>query len=300
MITHRYIGRFAPSPSGPLHLGSLTCALASYFDAKANRGIWLVRIEDIDPPREQVGAAASILSSLAAHGLYHDGPVTYQSQRTRAYTDAIKRLEELKLSYRCSCTRKRLAQLPNGYDRLCLKRPPLKGEPSAIRLNIDAVQPFTENEIYAQDDLIQGPQSDQQGMRGDFIIKRKDGLFAYQLAVSVDDLAQNITHVVRGCDLLETTPQQIQLISALGGEAPRYAHIPVIVTEPGKKLSKQNYAPAIDDRCAAANIVNACRALGLVDAPNTDHVPTLLNWGTANWKPSRLEKKREVMLSSVI
>ena len=305
-----YIGRFAPSPSGPLHLGSLTCALASYFDAKANHGRWLVRIEDIDPPREQVGADKLILSTLHAHGLYADGEVRYQSTRSRAYEAALEILSRRSLSYRCSCTRKQLGQHANQTlnktsatnDSLCNchKQPPASDSASAVRLHVPSGISSGMTRKVVFNDAIHGPTEEDIAAGGDFIVRRKDDFFAYQLAVSVDDIDQEISHVVRGSDLLETTAKQIWLIHLLGGTAPKYAHIPVICTEPGRKLSKQNHAEAICNDSASINIRAACRALGLSDPPRTENIETLLKWGIQRWSLAAIRGKREVMLDSLI
>ena len=241
----RYIGRFAPSPSGPLHFGSLVCALASYLDARANRGQWLVRIEDIDPPREQPGATDTILQYLELHHLHWDGEVIYQSQRSEIYLDTLQQLGGRSLSYRCDCSRKRLAGLSGCYDRYCQSRKISASIPAAIRLSVrrslEELRGFTNPVTFL--DGIQGAQAEDLLMGGDFIIHRKDGLFAYQLAVVVDDILQNITHVVRGADLLDTTARQILLFHVLGKPAPHYSHVPVMADAQGNKLSKQNRAP---------------------------------------------------------
>lgn len=299
LTANDYIGRFAPSPSGPLHLGSLACALASYLDAKANHGRWLVRIEDIDPPREQPGADILILSTLQAHGLVPDDEVRYQSKRSFAYKAVLKDLQQRHLSYLCNCTRKRLSTLRN-YDRHCLNSPPTNKSMCATRVNVHAANAEGAIGEVAYTDLIQGPFKENINASGDFIIRRKDGLFAYQLAVSIDDADQQISHVVRGSDLLETTAKQRWLIDLMAATSPKYAHIPVICTEPGHKLSKQNHAEAIKNDDAARNIQLACRALGLSNPPTTNNAEELLNWGLERWSLTPMLGKREVMLGSLI
>lgn len=293
-----YIGRFAPSPSGPLHLGSLACALASYFDAKANRGRWLIRIEDIDPPREQAGADKIILETLEAHGLLADEPPRYQSQRSQAYVEALQRLSSRKLVYRCDCSRKRIQRLGGSYDGHCRGHTPSEDKLCALRVNALAATEHSHHSIEFYD-RFQGKLKEDFEQSGDFIVRRRDGLFAYQLAVSVDDLDQQITHIVRGSDLLETTPKQILLINLLGGTVPEYAHIPVLVSTKGMKLSKQNHAPAVDNLCPADNIKTACRALGLGEPPPTKNMQQLLSWGTGAWQKASIYGQREVLITGL-
>lgn len=286
MAEPTYIGRFAPSPSGPLHLGSLVCALASYLDAKANHGKWLVRIEDIDPPREQAGADKLILNSLKAHGLYWDDEVGYQSKFHQRYFARLNELKQKKLSYHCNCTRKRLKTLSNLYDGHCRLRLLTHKTPSAIRLNTDDASRVTQTENGVSfNDLIQGDIYENIQKSGDFIVHRKDGLFAYQLAVSSDDTAQKITRVVRGSDLLETTNKQILLMALFGTAPPSYAHIPVLVDEYGNKLSKQNHAPAIKNDAVVSNLNLAMKALGLPLAMSeqTHDVDELLKLAVNKW-----------------
>lgn len=295
----RYTGRFAPSPSGHLHFGSLVCALASYLDARANNGRWLVRIEDIDPPREQRGASAAILTCLEHHHLFWDNEVVYQSRRSESYLETLQQLHNRSLSYRCDCTRKRLAALDGIYDGYCLSRRVASSTPSAVRLNIfrslaeinDLANPvqFT--------DGIQGEQSENLLVRGDYVIHRKDRLFAYQLAVVVDDIWQDITHVVRGADLLDTTARQILLFRLLGRPAPKYSHLPVIVDAQGKKLSKQNRAPAIDNAKAGENLYLALRVLGLNPDTELNGAPPLhlVEWAVKQWHLGNVVKKLSII-----
>ncbi len=283
----RYIGRFAPSPSGPLHFGSLVCALASYLDAKARSGQWLLRIEDIDPPREQPGASSLIRQSLEAHHLYWDGEIRFQSARGDAYRATLNRLKEADLLYPCHCTRKRVAALASGiYDGQCRKQTPPPKAACALRLKVqDLPQPYQHiaNRIHFQDRIC-GPQTDDlMQTTGDFIIHRKDGLFAYQLAVVVDDLDQGITDIVRGDDLLEDTAKQIFLFQLLGKSAPTYAHIPVIKDATGKKLSKQHHAPAINDSQALHNLKSALTCLNIETNETIVDIDDLLTVATQNW-----------------
>jgi glutamyl-Q tRNA(Asp) synthetase len=270
-----YIGRFAPSPTGPLHLGSLLAAVISYLDAKSNSGKWLVRIEDIDPPRELPGAADDILSTLEAHHLLWDGPVIYQSKRHEAYQEAIDRLLTQKAIYPCQCSRKQLAKFSQIHPDHCIQP-------------LDATQPFAYRAYpssFQYNDLYQGNQS---GRDGHFVVKRRDQLFAYQLAVVVDDHAQHISHVIRGHDLMDSTPKQLVLYDALGFKPPVFGHFPVIVGDNGQKLSKQNLAPAIDNARAHQNLRLIFKLLGY---KNTAEMPlevlsidALLEWGIAQWK----------------
>ncbi|MBK8067762.1 MAG: tRNA glutamyl-Q(34) synthetase GluQRS [Rhodanobacteraceae bacterium] len=233
----RYRGRFAPSPTGPLHLGSLLAAVASWADARAAGGQWLVRIEDIDPPREQPGASASILGLLSAIGLASDEPVLWQSRRGAAYDAALAQLLAAGLAFECRCSRSDLAPAGGIHRGDCTASDPSRAP--AIRLRVP-------DQRVEFDDRIQGRQG--QSLReevGDFVLRRADGLYAYQLAVVVDDAAQGITDVVRGSDLLDSTPRQIWLQQCLGLPTPRYAHLPVLLGADGQKLSKQNLAPAI-------------------------------------------------------
>jgi glutamyl-Q tRNA(Asp) synthetase len=261
----RYRGRFAPSPTGPLHPGSLVAALASWLDARAHAGTWLVRIEDIDPPRELPGAARDILETLAAFGLEGDEPVLMQHSRGVAYESALQQLRQAGLAYGCACSRRdaedaaRAAGLADGvYPGTC--RHGTQGRiPRSIRLRVpdppaDAIA-FTDRAVgrYAQSlsrDV------------GDFVLRRADGLWAYQLAVVVDDAAQGITDVVRGADLLDNTPRQIWLQRCLGLPTPRYLHLPVVTNAQGEKLSKQTGARALDRRDVLAELDRAWRHLG--------------------------------------
>ncbi|PCK02597.1 MAG: tRNA glutamyl-Q(34) synthetase GluQRS [Alteromonadaceae bacterium] len=292
-----YIGRFAPSPSGDLHLGSLTCALASYLDARKNHGNWLVRIEDIDPPREQKGATQSILSCIKAHGLNWDGDILYQSQRSSTYHQTLKALTDEQFSYPCTCNRKRIANLSpsNCYDGHCKTHSPKLNAPASIRLDlVRSAKKITVASLNISFyDLIQGEFSEDLGQTGDFVIHRKDGLFAYQLAVVVDDIHQGITHIVRGDDLLDCTPKQIFLTQLLKGKQATYAHIPVVNDDRGLKLSKQNHATAANPEHAHENILLCLKHLGLKPNSNntTQNIPDLLQWATEHWNLNKLSNK---------
>ena len=284
-----YIGRFAPSPSGPLHFGSLVSALASYLDAKANHGKWLVRMEDIDPPREMEGAADTILHQLEQHGLHWDNEVLYQSHRHEAYLSTLKDLERENLCYPCQCSRQLLKNKGGKHNYTCQPKNP--NIPAALRLSI------TRHSLITFNDIFQGPQ--QQDLKrdvGDMVLYRKDGLFAYQLAVVVDDAFQKITHVIRGSDLLDSSPRQIYLQKALSLPTPEYGHIPVAINASGQKLSKQNLATAIDNKIASANLAAAIRWLNL---PIPEELAAAscreqLLWAEKNWQrtsvPHTMEK----------
>jgi glutamyl-Q tRNA(Asp) synthetase len=241
-----YVGRFAPSPTGPLHFGSLVAALASWLDARAAGGRWLVRIEDLDAPRTQPGAAEDILRSLGELGLEWDGPVVYQSRRMEAYKTALRGLSGQ--TYWCGCTRREIADSSLGlaadgaqiYPGTCRNGIAPGKAPRALRLRVT-------NEAVAFADRVQGPQ-EQVPERdvGDFVLYRADGQYAYQLAVVVDDAEQGVTDVVRGADLLDSTPRQVYLQRLLGYPTPRYLHVPVALTAAGEKLSKQTGARPLD------------------------------------------------------
>lgn len=268
-VIRPYVGRFAPSPTGPLHFGSLVCALASYLDAKQHNGKWLLRIEDIDPPREPPGAADAIKRTLESHGLFWDGEVRYQSTRSEAYWECLNKLATLDLTYPCNCTRARLAPLRGCYGGYCRRNPPSQNEPCALRLKVTdlpAAFRHLDNQIEFYDRICGLQRENLAEASGDFVIHRKDGLFAYQLAVVVDDIDQNITDIVRGDDLLDTTARQIFLYHILGHTPPTYAHIPVIKDSNGNKLSKQNHAPAVNDTTPLQNLCNALLALGVQPA----------------------------------
>lgn len=241
-----YVGRFAPSPTGPLHFGSLVAAVASYLDAKSHDGNWLLRIEDIDKPREEKGAAQAIIDYLEAYGFVWDGAIIYQSQQTEHYEKALQQLQLKNLVYPCTCTRKEIADSSTEYGiegiiypGTCRQGHIQEDKPSACRMHVtDDIISFNDRAL----GLIQHILTKD---TGDFVIKRADGLFSYQLAVVVDDAYQGITDVVRGADLLNSTTRQIYLQQSLGLNSPRYLHIPVVKNAQGEKLSKQTMARAL-------------------------------------------------------
>ncbi len=265
----RYVGRFAPSPTGALHAGSLVAALASALDARAHGGAWRLRIEDLDPPREMPGAAGEIVRTLERLGFVPDGPIVYQSTRHAAYQAAFDALVALGRVYPCACTRREIAdsitrtgRSPDRhreavYPGTCRHGLPAGRAPRAWRLRVDdAVVHWCDRAGGEFEDVLSEEV-------GDFVLKRADGLWAYQLAVVVDDAAQGVTDVVRGEDLAESTSRQILLQRLLGLPTPRYLHVPVVVGDDGEKLSKQNGARAIDASRPLAALERAMRHLGL-------------------------------------
>ena len=281
-----YIGRFAPSPTGPLHFGSLLAALASFLDARANQGKWLMRIEDLDPPREPAGSAELILQQLQDFGMNWDDEVLYQSTRLGAYEEVMGQLQDKGLAYPCDCTRPQIREMGLVYNGSCRERSTPPEKPYALRLKTEALK-------IGFDDVIQGHFSQQLELdAGDFVIRRKDELYAYQLAVVVDDEFQNITHVVRGWDLLDSTPRQIYLQRVLNYQEMSYIHIPIIVDEKGQKLSKQAFAPSIETDRASEAIYKALVFLGQVPPAEiaTERPESQLQWAIANWGSQAVAK----------
>jgi len=281
-----YVGRFAPSPTGPLHFGSLVAAVASFLDARAVGGRWLVRMEDLDQPRSEPGAADTILRQLEAYGLHWDGAVIYQSQRDDAYAAALDALKARGAVYPCACTRSQLTQAPHNhegetiYPGTCRNGLPAGAIARSWRVRVPDVSTHFYDRIHG--DLQQNLAHDV----GDFIVKRADGLFAYQLAVVVDDAFQGITHVVRGADLLWNTPRQIYLQGLLALPTPVYAHVPLITNAAGQKLSKQTLAPALPETGRGAVLAQALAVLG--HSPPADLAGAkpaeLLAWAGAHWQ----------------
>ncbi len=265
-----YVGRFAPSPSGPLHAGSLVAAMASWLDARAHGGRWLLRMEDLDEPRNVPGAAEAILATLARFGFVSDGPVTWQSRRHAAYADAFERLRAAGHVYGCACTRREIAQalaaagvrndrhVEPVYPGTCREGLPPGRAPRAWRARVDST-PVRWTDRY---DGVERIESLPQGC-GDFVLLRADGIWAYQLAVVVDDGAAGVTDVVRGADLAGSTARQLRLQQWLGLPRPRYLHVPVVVGDDGEKLSKQNGARALDEGAPLAELARAAAHLGL-------------------------------------
>ncbi|MBU0622938.1 MAG: tRNA glutamyl-Q(34) synthetase GluQRS [Gammaproteobacteria bacterium] len=319
-----YRGRFAPSPTGPLHFGSLVAAVGSYLDAKHHHGTWLVRMEDLDTPRSVPGAAEDILRTLEAFGLHSDEPVIFQSQRTAAYEEALQRLKDIGAVYPCCCTRKEIADSAlHGiegfvYPGTCrfgmahqratpawrvrtdgLLPPPCRGrDGEGVEASLSHCStpipafPLQGGRSIEFDDALQGRITQNLEREiGDFVVKRADGLFAYQLAVVVDDAFQHITHIVRGADLLASTPRQILLQRLLGLPTPHYMHLPVAVNEAGEKLSKQTLAAPVD---VAQPVATLLRVLDFLrqeppDELRNSDVGTVLGWAVRNWDAEKLQ-----------
>jgi glutamyl-Q tRNA(Asp) synthetase len=290
------IGRFAPSPTGPLHFGSLLAALASYLEAKKSQGKWLVRMEDLDKPREMKGAAEDILRTLEAYGLYWDGEIVHQSRRTDLYQSALNQLNVEKRTYACSCSRKEIQDSVTNsqigiegiiYPGTCREKHITK-IPHAIRVK-------TLDQNIRFEDTVQGFVTQNLAKQiGDFVVKRADNLFAYQLAVVVDDHLQGITHIVRGADLLDSSTRQIYLQDLLGYQHIQYAHIPAAHNQQGEKLSKQTLAQAISAKDASKNLYQALCYLGQrppadLGAEKTEQI---LSWAKDNWNINKVPKQK--------
>ncbi|WP_213608957.1 tRNA glutamyl-Q(34) synthetase GluQRS [Pseudoalteromonas sp.] len=286
-----YRGRFAPSPSGPLHFGSLVAAVGSYLDAKVNQGKWLVRIEDIDTTRVVKGAATDILNTLDAYCLNWDENVVYQTQRLNIYQDAVNSLSKQHLIYACQCSRKQIKAQGGIYQGQC-KHSQLSEQGHALRLT-------QYHATVTYNDLIQGRiDVDSALAHEDYIIKRSDGLFAYQLVVVIDDIEQGINRIVRGADLLEPTARQISLFKQLDHPIPEFAHLPLAVAKPGFKLSKQNYAPAVCKQNPKPTLIAVFNFLGLPTHNQLMDLTTeqLLAWAVAHFNLSRVPTTREIQI----
>ena len=287
MNTPAYIGRFAPTPSGYLHFGSLVAALASYLDARAVGGRWLLRMEDLDPPREVPGAQAAILKSLENYGLHWDGELVRQSQRHYAYAALMDELLQRGLAYACTCSRKQLEGYQGIYPGFCREAGHAQDN-AAIRLRVPESR-------YGFVDRVQGQYSQHLGREvGDFVIRRRDGLYAYQLAVVLDDGWQGVTDVVRGADLLDSTPRQLYLQELLGLTQPRYLHVPLIIQPDGHKLGKSYRSPPLPADQATSMLLRALRALGqsLPDGGEQARAEELLRWASQHWDASRIPRTR--------
>ena len=291
-----YRGRFAPSPTGPLHFGSLVAAVGSYLEAKSRGGAWLLRMEDLDPPREQPGAADAILRTLEACGITWDGEIMYQSKRSAAYRAALARLDAQDMVYPCACTRREIADSalgPDGaliYPGTCRDGLAPGKTPRATRVRVG-------HDTIEFEDSVQGKlRQDLAAEVGDFVLLRADGPYAYQLAVVVDDAEQGITDVVRGADLLDSTPRQICLQRLLGLRIPRYLHLPAAVNAAGEKLSKQTRAAPVDERDPVPALAQAMEFLGqappaqLCRAPLTE----FWRWALAHWDAQRIPRRRSL------
>ncbi|WP_277373951.1 tRNA glutamyl-Q(34) synthetase GluQRS [Pseudomonas sp. AA-38] len=287
MTNTAYIGRFAPTPSGYLHFGSLVAALASYLDARAVGGRWLLRMEDLDPPREMPGAQDAILRTLETYGFEWDGTLVRQSERHAEYAAVIARLFAQGLAYACVCSRKQLEGYAGIYPGFC-RNACHADEDAAIRLRVPELE-------YRFNDRVQGEFGQHLGREvGDFVIRRRDGLFAYQLAVVLDDAWQGVTDVVRGADLLDSTPRQLYLQELLGLPQPRYLHVPLIIQPDGHKLGKSYRSPPLAADEAGPLLLRALRALGQQPPAELQGAAPaeLLAWGSAHWDASRIPRSR--------
>ncbi len=284
-----YRGRFAPSPTGPLHMGSLVTAVASYLDARYSRGEWLVRIEDLDPPREKPGAATQILSDLSRHGLLWDGEVIFQSNRYKAYESALSHLIEKHIVFKCTCSRKKLNDDGTCASK-CSSRQDCLNENVAYRFNYGIRSNLKVNDFIFGERIWHT-----RNIPKDFIVRRRDGLFSYQLAVVVDDASQGVTHIIRGSDLMDSTPQQHEIASALNLSRSKYGHIPTITNKEGKKLSKQALAPSIDANQAAQNLREALLLLGQAQPNDFLETPSqILCSAIESWDRDAIPKERSL------
>ncbi len=290
----QYVGRFAPSPTGPLHFGSLLAAVASYLQAKSRSGLWLLRVEDIDPPRQQEGAIEEILTALELYGFEWDGPVTYQSENAARHHQVVAELQAAGLAYPCSCSRRDLATAKQGplgaiYPGTC--RNGCQGDEFAVRVRTDDVPiEFV--------DALQGTQCQRlETASGDFVIRRRDGLIAYHLAVVVDDFDQGISEIIRGIDLLDSTPRQIHLQRLLDYRTPAYLHIPVAENAEGQKLSKLTGAPAIPLEKINRTLVTALKALGQQPPPELamSSLDEIWIWSIKHWRPAVLADQAAIL-----
>lgn len=289
-----YRGRFAPSPTGPLHFGSLVAATGSYLDARRNGGAWLVRIEDLDSPREAKGAADAILRTLEGYGFEWDGPVLRQSRRAAVYAAALEHLERGGAVFPCACTRREISDPAPGdtresiYPGTCRSGIPAGRRARTVRARVDDI-------VIAFEDRLQGRiEQTLADEVGDFVVRRADGVFAYQMAVVVDDFEQGVTDVVRGADLLASTPRQMLLQRRLEYPTPEYMHLPVAVDRSGEKLSKQTLAVPLPLTEAPLQVWRTLRFLGQEPPAElrAESTSILWSWALANWRPSRIPRMR--------
>jgi glutamyl-Q tRNA(Asp) synthetase len=292
-----YKGRFAPSPTGPLHFGSLVAAVGSYLESRCNDGQWLLRMEDLDPPREQPGAADNILHTLEGFGFEWDDEVVYQSQRHSAYEAALEQLEQSGQLYPCTCSRREITKqgISNTYGTIypgTCRDPANRDSNKAFALRLR-----TDNETINFHDHIQGQFEQKLAAEiGDFMLKRRDGYYAYHLAVVIDDAEQNITHIIRGNDLLDSTPRQIYLQQQLNLPTPNYLHLPMAINDQGQKLSKQTHAKAIEIEHAPLLVWQALNFLGQQPPQelSTESLATIWNWAFANWQLKKIPKQASI------
>ncbi|MGZ8135788.1 MAG: tRNA glutamyl-Q(34) synthetase GluQRS [Methylococcaceae bacterium] len=291
-----YIGRFAPSPTGSLHLGSLYTALAGFLQARSRQGKWLLRIDDLDTPRNVAGSVGNILKTLDVFGLYWDDSVVYQSRNADVYHDMLDVLAKNAQIYRCICSRKSLAAISSTdiYPGLCRDKQIPPDNPHSLRIK-------TDNRSISFHDELQGLISHKLAeQHGDFILKRKDRIIAYQYAVVIDDDRQQINHVVRGVDLLDSTPKQIYLQQILGLATPRYMHLPIIVDEQGYKLSKQTCATAVGLKAPNKTIFQLLHLLKQNPPSELQNAASseLLDWAIDHWQPNVLKNIQEISVQS--
>ncbi|WP_108649885.1 tRNA glutamyl-Q(34) synthetase GluQRS [Dongshaea marina] len=293
-ISHSYRGRFAPTPSGPLHFGSLIAATGSYLQAKSQQGKWLLRIDDLDTPRVVPGAASQICKTLERYGLHWDETIVYQSQHFERYQAIIETLKQQQLTYYCRCTRKEIKAIGGIYLGHCRKLTN-SADQSSIRVRVD--QPLDGFFDKLQGEIAVEPHLAEE----DFIIRRRDGLYAYNLAVVVDDHQAGITEVVRGADLLSTTVRQRHLYQLMRWPEPDYLHLPLAVESHGHKLSKQNHAPALDLDNPEPQLWLALKFLGLKPPLELHQAPVeeQLEWAGSKWNPAQLPCQREIELSDI-
>ncbi|PRB79854.1 tRNA glutamyl-Q(34) synthetase GluQRS [Pseudomonas sp. MYb185] len=289
-----YTGRFAPTPSGYLHFGSLLAAVASYLDARHHQGHWLVRIEDLDTPRNIPGASEHILRTLEAYGLHWDGEVVRQSERLVLYQDVIDHWLSTGQAYHCDCSRREIIAHDGVYPGTCRERQLPAASDHAVRVKVSPQE-------LGFDDRLQGRFSQNlASSSGDFIVRRRDGIIAYQLAVVVDDIAQGVTDIVRGADLLDSTPRQLWLYRLLQQPAPRYLHVPLIMRHEGEKLSKRLGSTPLEPEQASATLHRALRILTPQPPAELGAAPVAeqLQWAIAHWQPQRLPAVRQILEST--
>lgn len=287
MFPSRYTGRFAPSPTGHLHLGSIYTALASFLDAKAHDGLWKLRFDDLDTPRNVSGAISSILQALETFGLYWDGDVDYQSQHLDEYHVTLTDLMANEKVYRCQCSRKDLTLI---YAQTCRNQNVSDDVPHSLRIKTD------ERQIVFNDGLQGQISQNLATQHGDFILKRRDNIVAYQFAVVLDDTRQGVTHVVRGMDLLHETPKQIFLRQVLNLPTPTYFHVPILVNADGQKLSKQTLATAVDlttPHFVLFRLLNLLKQNPPLELQNTS-VNEILSWAISHWNLLALKSVKQI------
>ncbi|MCW9016157.1 MAG: tRNA glutamyl-Q(34) synthetase GluQRS [Kangiellaceae bacterium] len=299
------MGRFAPTPSGPLHFGSLVAALASYLVAKQRNGKWLIRVEDIDPPREVPGAAKSIIETLEAFGFEWDGEITYQSKRNGLYQKALEELHYKGKIYLCHCSRKQVQLRNNGiYDGYCRTQNSALNQSKLFdltQLNETAIRAkFAAGFELFHDHILGQCQFESEADKQDFILFRRDSLFAYQLAVVVDDIEQQVNHVVRGADILDSTPRQNFLYHCFDKPTPEYYHLPLVIDESGQKFSKSKLYPAINSSDASSYLVKALIHLGQkVESDLQSGTPQeILKYAVNNWSLGLVGKEAKLLSGS--